>query len=581
MNKALIKIIGSILIVATLSACAGQQNTGGNERSENTARTELTEKQQRQFSNLFMDASRAKILGNRDEALRLFNESLKIDPSSPVSKYEIARMLADENNFQAATGYAKDAYETDTQNSWYAQFLAQLYAETGQMEKSTAIFKRLVQDFPDEYQHYFSLGTMLSAQGKYDDALELYDGLEKRLGVNEELAMQRQIIYVEKGDYDKALTEVDKLIAENPDEIRLYGMKAEIYQQSGDAQKAKALYEQMLVMDPDNGLVLLSLHDALQREGDMERADDLLIRAFASADLGIDVKVNILLGYLSRNDFKKNEKIVKTLASTMEKAHPDDAKTYSIQGDIYISTGDLVTALSKFRKAVEIDPNRAPIWQQILTLDSQLNDFESLASESEAAIELFPQQSVFYLFNGVALLQQKKTDDAIESLSTGKNLVIDNPKLLGQFYASLGDAHHEAKNHIESDKAYRQALKFDPSNVVVLNNFAYYLSLRDTDLENAEAMSKKANNLSPDVASFQDTYGWVLYKRENYQNALFWIDEALKNGGANDPTVLEHKGDVLKKLNKNADALLYWQKALDAGGNREDIKPKMMELESK
>jgi len=544
------------------------------------AEKELSSRELREFTTLFMDANKAKILGNFSEAIRLFQESLQIDPTSAASRYEIARIYAEDGNFPAALGYAREAYEIDSDNIWYAQFLGQLYSETGRMDQSIEVFKNIIRDHPNEYGYYFNLGSLLSAQGKYDEALELYDELEKRVGTSEELSLQRQMIYIDKGDFTSALTEIDKLIENNPEELRLYGMKAEIYQQLGREDEARELYEQMLEMQPDNGLVLLSLHDIEKKNGNDAVANEYLKRAFGSSELSIDVKVNILLTYLSAPDFNKNRDFILSLVRDMESAHPNEAKAFAVQGDIYYNLNQLDSARVKFRRAVQLDPNRPPIWQQILTIDSQLNDFESLKSESESALELFPQQPIFYLFNGIASLQLKDADTAIEVLTTGKNLVVDNNKLLGQFYASLGDAYHEQKEHQSSDQAYDMALKYDPSNVIVLNNYAYYLSLRKTNLEKAETMARKANDLSPDVASFQDTYAWVLYNRENYQNALFWVEESLKNGGNTDPTVLEHHGDILLKVNRIKDAVKAWEKALEAGGETKDLDPKIEQFQA-
>lgn len=538
-------------------------------------RKELTSKELRDFTVAFMDANKAKILGNYSEAVKQFGEALQIDPTSAAARYEIARIFAEDSNFPAALSYAQDAYELEPDNIWYAQFLGQLYSEMGKMDESIAIFRQIIKSHPNEFDHYFNLGNLLAAQGKYDEALQLYNDLEKRVGPSEELSLQRQLIYIDKGDFDAALKEIDQLIATNPEELRLYGMKAEIFQQIGREDEARQLYEKMLELEPTNGLVLLSLHDISRKNGRDAEANEYLRQAFGSTELSIDVKVNILLNYLNSPDFNKNRDFVLSLNREMESAHPDEAKSFAVQGDIYYHLGLLDSARVKFRRAVEIDPNRPPIWQQILTIDSQLNDFKALETESEKSLEYFPQQPVFYLFHGVALLQNKKADKAIESLNTGKNLVVDNNRLLAQFYASLGDSYHEQEDHTNSDQSYEMALKYDPQNTIVLNNYAYYLSLRKVNLEKAEAMAKKANDLNPDVASFQDTYGWVLYTRENYQNALFWIEESLKNGGSSDPTVLEHHGDVLLKLNRIKDAVVAWQKALEAGGETDDLSPKI------
>ncbi len=571
-----IALIGGFAVLASCktekAATASTQKQG--------AEKELTSRELREFTTLFMDANKAKILGNFSEAIKLFQESLQIDPESAASRYEIARIYAEDGNFPAALGYAREAYEIESDNIWYAQFLGQLYSETGKIEESIEVFKSIIRDHPNEYGYYFNLGSLLSAQGKYEEALELYKGLEKRIGTSEELSLQLQMIYIDKGDFTSALTEIDKLIENNPEELRLYGMKAEIFQQLGREEEARELYEQMLEMQPDNGLVLLSLHDIEKTNGNDALANEYLQRAFRSSELSIDVKVNILLTYLSAPDFNKNRNFILSLMREMETAHPNEAKSFAVQGDIYYNLNQLDSARVKFRRAVTLDPNRPPIWQQILTIDSQLNDFESLKSESESALELFPQQPVFYLFNGIASLQLKDSDTAIEVLTTGKNLVVDNNKLLGQFYSSLGDGYHEQNEHESSDQAYDMALKYDPSNAVVLNNYAYYLSLRKTNLEKAENMARKANDLNPDVASFQDTYAWVLYTRENYQNALFWVEESLKNGGSTDPTVLEHYGDILLKVNRTKDAVKAWEQAREAGGETKDLDPKIEQFQA-
>jgi len=568
-------VILCLAVAFSLTACSGSKETSSPKKEPETIK--LSEEQRRSFSKLFIDANRAKILGNYGDALNTFRQALTIDPSSSATLYEIARIYADDGNFPAALTYAKNAVKYDGTNVWYKEFLAQLYAETGRMDESIEVYKSILEEHPNNYSYYYNLGTLYSSQGRYDEALELYENLENRLGLNQELAMQRQLIYIEKGDYNAALEEIQKLIDANPEDVRLYGMKAEIYEQLGEEEKAINIYESMLIIEPENGLVLLALYEISIKNGEEEKANEYLNRAFSSPDLGIDVKVNILLNYLSRSDFESRKDQVKHLAQKLEEAHTSDAKAYAIHGDVLYNLGDLEMARRKFRKAVEIDPNRPPIWQQIVTIDSQLSDFQAMKADSQEAMELFPQLPIFYLFNGIALIQSENYDDAIETLNTGKNLVVDDNQILAQFYSSLGDAFHSSEEHSKSDNAYEMALKLEPKNVIVLNNYAYYLSIRGIELDKAEKMAKKANDLSPNVASFQDTYGWVLFKKENYQNALFWVNEALKNGGDEDPVVYEHRGDIQMKLNKVDEAVESWKKALQYGGDPEILNGKINE----
>ncbi len=561
------------LAALVLSGCA--LAGGGKSSSAEKERTALNEKERMEFTKLFFDGNKAKILGDYGQAKKYFNEALRIDPHSGAVKFEIAKLLAERGRYGEALSLAKEARESDGDNVWYAHFLAQLYAETGDLPSSVRVFKEIINARPAEYDNYFNLANLLAAQGEYDEALKIYTDLVEKIGPNEDISVQKQLIFLEKEDYDRALKEVIALIDANPEETRYYGMKAEILQRMGRSEEALELYEIMLFEDPESGPVLMALFELYEDRGNREKSEEYLLRAFESGDLSIDVKVNILLNYLSSRSLEERSDFVIGLGEAMERTHPDEAKSYAIQGDIYYNLDDPEKAREKFLQAVELDANRPPIWQQILTIDAALNDIPSLLANSEAALELFPMQPIFYLYNGTAHLQNKDPDAAIERLNTGRALIVDNEALEAQFQTSLGDAYHAAGMHEKSDRAYEEALEFDPNNALVLNNYAYYLSLRGERLEKAESMAKKANSLVPDQASFQDTYGWVLHMRGNHHNAKYWIEQAIENGADRDPVVLEHYGDVLRAMGKNAEAVRWWQQALDEGGAAESLLRKI------
>ena len=134
-----------------------------------------------------------------------------------------------------------------------------------------------------------------------------------------------------------------------------------------------------------------------------------------------------------------------------------------------------------------------------------------------------------------------------------------------EFYSYLGDAYNRLKNTNCLIKVRTLALR--PEKSVVLNNYSYYLSLRTKDLEKAERLSKKSLELNPDEATYQDTYGWILFKLGRYEESEKWIHKALQNAELVSPEIFEHYGDVLFKLNKIEQAKEFWNKAIDAGGD--------------
>jgi tetratricopeptide (TPR) repeat protein len=84
-------------------------------------------------------------------------------------------------------------------------------------------------------------------------------------------------------------------------------------------------------------------------------------------------------------------------------------------------------------------------------------------------------------------------------------------------------------------------------------------------------MSRESNELEPTQSSYEDTYGWIMYKLNKLEDAKIWIEKSMSNGSDKSATVLEHYGDVLYKLGDIARALEYWQKAKDSGDGASDF----------
>jgi len=202
------------------------------------------------------------------------------------------------------------------------------------------------------------------------------------------------------------------------------------------------------------------------------------------------------------------------------------------------------------------------IWEQLLFCDLYLEDYNKLLIDSEETIDYFPNYPLPYLFVGLSSFQLKDFVKAKAYLESGKDFVVNNNALLEQFYTSLGDTYNELGEHDASYAAYEKVLAMSPDNPLVLNNYAYYLSLRSEKLDKAEKMARSAVELDPYNQNNLDTYAWVLYKLNKFDEALEWIKKAYDNGGESSGVVVEHYGDILYKLNRKEEALEFWKQAL-------------------
>ncbi|HNY02379.1 MAG TPA: tetratricopeptide repeat protein, partial [Bacteroidales bacterium] len=341
---------------------------------------------------------------------------------------------------------------------------------------------------------------------------------------------------------------------------------AEFYMANNMQEKALETYRKIVAIDPDNAYIHMSLADYYRKAGNKEMAYEELKLGFANPNLDVDTKVNILLSFYTVNQIYNDLKDQAfALSKILMETHPNDPKAYSIYGDLLVQDGKFREAREAFVKVLSIDSSRYAVWEQVLQLDLKLTEYGQMVSHGKRSIEIFPEQPLLFLFTGLAQLQLKDYEPAIRILASGANLVVDNNELLAEFYMYQADALHALKRDTEAFQAYERSLKLKDDNAYVLNNYAYYLSLAGNELEKAEKMAKKAVTIEPENASFQDTYGWVLFKLQRYNDAAEWILKAVNNRETPSAEVLEHYGDVLFHKGDTAGALDYWTKARDKG----------------
>ena len=116
----------------------------------------------------------------------------------------------------------------------------------------------------------------------------------------------------------------------------------------------------------------------------------------------------------------------------------------------------------------------------------------------------------------------------------------------------------------------------NPQNLGVLNNYSYFLSLENRDLDKAERMSGITVKEEPTNATFLDTYGWVLFKQGAYTMARIYIENAVKYSEEEPSTeVLEHYGDILYKTGEPEKALEQWRKAKELGSDSKTLNKKI------
>lgn len=549
-------ILAFAILCIMVSAVAGNISISGDKKPKPP-----TEKDKYKQADLFAQSLIEKEKGNLEEAFKLINQSLVIIPGDAAANYEKARLLLAMGRKDEALQYSSLAVNNDVHNKWYKVLYARIAKANDKYDEYVKVYEDLVEEYPSNLDFLQELAFAYYFTGDYKKSIISFNDIEEMMGINEGISTQKVDLYDRLGKPDKALMEYEKLIEYDPNQVRYYALLAEYSIKTNNPDKAIWAYEKIIELNPEDPYVHISLADYYRKENEIQKSFDELKLGMANQELEIGSKINILISYYNGNLDEEQKRQALELSEILRTAHPNEALAESFYASMLYENKDYAGARELFIKILDSDGSKYAIWEQLLFCDLYLEDYVSLAINSEKTLEYFPSYALPWFFAGVAHFQNKDFEKAVYSLVTGKDFVVNNNALLEQFYSTLGDTYNELEKYNASYESYDKTLSLNPENTIVLNNYAYYLSLRKEDLTKAETMAKKAVDLDPYNSNNLDTYAWVLFQLGKYEEALNWIKKAYQNGGESSGVVNEHYGDILFKLGQKDEALKYWQDA--------------------
>ena len=546
--------------------------------SKKNQEKEDKEKNKAKFDNYFFKAIKAKSLEDYDEALQHFSKCIEIDNKASAALYESAIINAENGNHKNAIEQIKAATKLEPKNRWYLYLYAEILFSKQDFINAAEKYKKLITLEPNNEELYFKLSEIYIYSNNFKKAIGVYDSLEKKKGVDKNISIQKQKLYRKINDIKGAIKELKKITEKSPNDAEILAILAELYLLNDEKERAFELFKKLSIIDPNNGRIHLTLAEHYRDQGQNDKSYEELKLAFKSTKLNIDSKIRVLISYyqlIASNEKMQNQAY--ELAEILITIHPHELKPKLVLADILYTDQQYQKAKEKYLFILETEKSKNQVWGQVLFIQAEQNDFEGMLKTSKEALEYFPSDPLFYYFNAISNKWFKNYEITINQLETGIEFVVENQTLLMEFYSTLADTYHIKEEHELSDAYYEKVLELDPNNILVLNNYAYYLSLRKTNLEKAKKMSFKCNELQPNNGTYQDTYGWVLYALKEYKEAKLWLIKALSNGSDTSPVVVEHYGDVLYILGEAEEAVNQWKKAKSLGGNSKFLNKKIKE----
>jgi tetratricopeptide (TPR) repeat protein len=535
----------------------------------------------------FTEGQKYFILEDYAKALLYYQKTLEIAPENATVYFKIADVYnrgTKEEDLQRAANNIEQALRLEKKNKYFYLLAANIYNGLSNFDKAAQAYQQMIDRVPGTEEYLFELAATYQYADKPMEAIRVYTKAESSLGTNEMSSIQKVRLYLEQGMSKEAMAEADKLVAFDPFEGRYAMSVAELFSQRGDKTNAIRYLKNFIDQNRDEaGQAKLLLAGIYRENNQHQEAETLLLQVFDDADVDFGSKALVIATLNAELNQEKaagkinaqKQKLATTLFEKLSAQYGNENQLYILGGDLYLTAGNQQKAKESYEKAIAIGEVNIEVWQNLLYIEAQQEQFDAIINHAEQGLEFFPNQGMLHYFRGYALFRKHQYQEAVLSLEQAKRLSSSNPAFVNDLNGILGDAYHSLKDYAKSDKAYEEALAFNPNNDVVLNNYSFYLSLRKENLEKAEKMAAQLIKDHPTNATYLDTYAWVLYARDKYKEAKKVMEKAISTGEAN-ATHFEHYGDILFKLGEVENAVTQWEKARGLTTNSEILNKKIV-----
>lgn len=511
------------------------------------------------FNYVYVEAIKQKLMDNGGDALKYFEQCIHLNPKSDAAYYEMAQIVTANGDMNNGKKYLKKAISINPQNIWYLTMLSGIYYQEKNLDSAIFIYEKAVKYFPEKENLLLNLGNLYSEDKKYEMANKIFDTIDKKYGLNEISTLSSIKNLMDEARYDEAMTKTLMLLKTNPDDIRYNGILAEIYKEKGEDQKAMNLYDTLLEKNSDNPQIQVSFCDFLISVKNYEDMFSLLNKIILNNKVEREIKISLIGKIIEIPDIYKDwgEKLSISIM-ILEANYENDNIIPLLRPELMIRENKLVEASLRLEEIIKTNPENYYAWEKLLFVYLQLKDYDKLFVRGEECATKFNTSFTAKLLYANAALEKGKYTIALDELKKAEILAADNKEYIIQVLTMRADVYYRMKDYQNSFETFKAAMKADNEDLTVMNNYAYYLAEQNTDLKEAEELSKKVIEKEKGNTTFLDTYGWVLYKRGKTKEAAKVMESVINSGEKPDAVWYEHYGYILKKEKKCDEAIKNW-----------------------
>lgn len=533
----------------------------------------VTNAQQSKADRFYLEGMRQIDAGNPTAAFQMFSHCLELDSRMASAKFQLSLLQQYLRNDSVAAGLLVEAVEDAPDNYWYKQALVDYYARHNDTDKAVEVLEKMSEQFPTDENVLLMLEEMYKQKQDYANVVKILDRLEVKEGKTEALSMEKYRIFVQMNDKDRAFKEIQSLVDEYPNDLRYEVLMGDLYFSNDDNEKAFSIYQDVQAKDSSNVNLMVSLLNYYSKTNQDSLYQKLIEDISTNPRLDNETRLRFLNSLVMQNlSEKKDSTQLLGIFDRVMKMPQENTQIAELYAR-YMITMDMPA--EKVRPVLVqmqgIDPECDLARNQLLQYAIQENDTLGIIRLCKPAVDYSSDNPVYYYYLGIAYFQADSTQQAIDTFRKGisKASAQNDVQITANIYALLGDCYHKLGNTRLAYEVYDSCLLYRPDEALVLNNYAYYLSLEGKRLDKAEEMSLRSLAKEPDNYTYMDTYAWILFQQKKYPEAKEYIDSALiimgDDADAGDFTIYEHAGDIYAKLGFMDRAVEMWQISSDLG----------------
>jgi tetratricopeptide (TPR) repeat protein len=533
------------------------------EAVKTSAITDQSDKSNTRYDYLLAEAMRQKYVGDLAEAAGIFEKCIEIDDTRAVPFFELAQIYAAIGSEGKSLEYASKAANLEPGNYWYQLACGSLFTQYNMKDSALVYFTRALKADSNAMEVNTVLAGLYAEKGEAEKADSLFRLLDEEGALNDDMFLIMITGLIENGNMKEAARRTEKLIEQQPAESRYKALLADIYFEDGRKEESDSIYREIIEKDPDNiesqMLYLMNLVYKKEYSGISGFLNTVFESELVERERKISLAGRLLqdTAYIKDNTGSLGESLI-----ILENKYPQDEEVLSLRASMYETAGKTDEAILRYEEIVKTVKPAFYSSERLVLLYAEKKEYEKLYGFAAAYSAENNRSILGKVYYAIAAMELKHYDIADAELKKALILAGNNNELKVQVLTMLGDLRYRMKDFENTYSYYEEALALAPNEVLVLNNYAYFLAEGNKDLTKALKMAEEVMKTDGDNKTYIDTYAWVLYKLGKKKKAYKEMLRIFQKEEERDPEILEHMGFILKSMGKCTEAVGYWEEAL-------------------